>query len=493
MHSLTRLLTTTAIIGMAASPAWALDAQTAAKFDQLLAIIEQQNQKIERLENRLNQTSGQTITPVTDTKTYGSTPRDVLADQEKLRILERQIDHQQEQITVQAETLHELKKQKDSAVKITKRGASPQFDFGDGTTFNIHGRIQTDYALFDDGDTAADIPDQADIRRLFFGARGTIDHDWAYSFFVDFANGPGGERPTIQDAWVAYNGFDNLNLRVGNQTELFSIEQQVSNLNQSFIERSIVHDAFHPVRSIGATARYYEDNWTLAGGVFGDSPNDGNDTDDQEFAFGTRGTYAPILNNDHYLHLGGALRYASPNGTDAFTFNARPGSRLSDGIFGANTGAIANTEDSVTYGAELIYNYGPILLQAEYTGVDVGRNNGSSDVYFDGFYVHGSWFLTGENRKYNHKTGSLGRITPKKSLTGGGIGAWEIAARYATLDLTDGDITGGELDTFNLALNWYPQRNIRFDLNYIHNDADSSSPLGDSNVDAVVMRAQVDF
>lgn len=472
MNKYSKLLLTTALLSSLSLPAFAMDPETAKKFEQMMAVIEAQNEKIAALEARL----GGQVQPA---PVFSNNANPAI---EKISALEIQVQQQQVQLNQQAWALESIEPAAGDSgddVKIKMRGASPEVDFGNGTKFNLHGRIQTDFAAFDEGGSTVDIADQADIRRLFVGTRGTIDYDWAYSFFADFANGPGGERPNIQDAWLAYNGFDNLSLKVGNQIELFSLEQHVSNLNQSFIERSIVHDAFHPVRTIGATAKYSGENWTLAGGVFGDSPNDTADTDDQEHALGTRLTYAPILDGDHYLHLGGAARYASPGGTDTFTYNSRPGTRLSDGVFGANTGAIADVDDTMTYAAEVAYNIGPVALQAEYMTVDVERDEANLNALdFDGWYAHASWFLTGENRKYVAKKGSLGRVKPKAPLTEGGWGAWELAARYATVDLTDADVTGGELDTTNFAINWYPHNNVRFDLNYVHNEGDANSPIG---------------
>ena len=474
------LLATTALIALS-QPALAMDPETAKKFEQLMAVVEAQNEKIAQLEARLeNKPSPTTAAPAMD----------------KISALETQVQQQQAQLDQQAWALESIEPAAGDTgdeVKIKMRGASPQFDFGNGNTFNLHGRIQTDYAIFDEDAGAGDIADQGDLRRAWLAARGTIAHDWGYSLMADFAT-INTNRPVIQDAWLSYTGVDDWTFKVGNQIELFSFEQHVSNLNQSFVERSIVHDAFHPIRTIGATAKYHGGNWTLAGGAFSENPNDGNDTDDQQYAFGTRATFAPLLEDDHYLHLGAAARYASPGGGDTFTYNSRPGTRLSDGVQGANTGAIADVDDATTFAGELVYNIGPVALQAEYMTVDVERDEASlSELDFDGGYVQASWFLTGENRKYNAKNAGLKRVKPKNPLHEGGWGAWELAARYATVDLTDQDVTGGELDTTNFALNWYPHNNVRFDLNYIMNEGDANSPIGNNDVNAVVMRAQMDF
>jgi len=75
---------------------------------------------------------------------------------------------------------------------------APRFSSNDGTnSFNLHARIQSDAVFFDDDQR--DLPTNADIRRLWFGAAGNIAGAWSYNFYYDFASGTG----TLQDAWLA--------------------------------------------------------------------------------------------------------------------------------------------------------------------------------------------------------------------------------------------------------------------------------------------------
>ncbi|HEY5701879.1 MAG TPA: porin, partial [Gammaproteobacteria bacterium] len=73
-------------------------------------------------------------------------------------------------------------------------------------------------------------------------------------------------------------------------------------------------------------------------------------------------------------------------------------------------------------------------------------------------------YLTGETRHYNWKGGNFKATKVRSPFGKGGPGAWEVAARYGSLDLDDA--LGGEIDAFTAALNWYVNNNIMFKLNY---------------------------
>ena len=73
-----------------------------------------------------------------------------------------------------------------------------------------------------------------------------------------------------------------------------------------------------------------------------------------------------------------------------------------------------------------------------------------------------------------------------------GFGAWELAARYSTIDLNDSTVTGGKQNTYSVGLNWYPNTVIRFMLDYLHADV-RDKPGSNVSMDAVAARAQFAF
>ena len=56
-----------------------------------------------------------------------------------------------------------------------------------------------------------------------------------------------------------------------------------------------------------------------------------------------------------------------------------------------------------------------------------------------------------------------------------GCGAWEIAARWSSIDLNDGPVAGGEMDILSLAASWWlsPIFNVNLNYRYILNERDN--------------------
>ena len=142
----------------------------------------------------------------------------------------------------------------------------------------------------------------------------------------------------------------------------------------------------------------------------------------------------------------------------------------------------------------MAYINGPFHLQSEYYHTTVDREiSTNEDLTFSGFYVEGGWFLTGESMNYKASKGSFSRVTPKGVVGKGGIGVWQVAMRYSSLDLTDEDITGGEEDNFTVGLNCYATPNIRFAANYVNVLDVEGGPKDGDEPESFQIRTQVEF
>jgi phosphate-selective porin OprO/OprP len=141
---------------------------------------------------------------------------------------------------------------------------------------------------------------------------------------------------------------------------------------------------------------------------------------------------------------------------------------------------------------ELAVVWGSFSLQGEYFWTSLSSNE-ANDPVFQGAYLYGSWFITGERRHYSTSSARFSRVTPNGNFFDSGFGAWELAARWSWIDLTDELVEGGEEDNFTFGVNWYLNPNYRLMFNYIYADVKDRSDAEDGSTDIFQMRFQVDY
>ncbi|MFZ5491406.1 MAG: OprO/OprP family phosphate-selective porin [Pseudomonadota bacterium] len=215
---------------------------------------------------------------------------------------------------------------------------------------------------------------------------------------------------------------------------------------------------------------------------------------DEGYDLTARATWAPWLDTGRVLHLGTAVRRHEPeDSANGLRFASRPESNITD-VQLVDTGVLANTEDLLSYGLELAGEWGPWSLQSEYIRNGVNRK-AASDLDLQGWYVLASWFLTGESRPYKVSEGVFDRVTPTRIIGQGGIGAWELALRLSSLDLSDDALVGGEQHNLTAGVNWHLTPNVKLQANYIRVlDLDRPGHRNDGDEpSAYTVRAQVDF
>jgi phosphate-selective porin OprO/OprP len=176
-------------------------------------------------------------------------------------------------------------------------------------------------------------------------------------------------------------------------------------------------------------------------------------------------------------------------------YRARPESRLTDDRL-VDTGEFA-VKGVDLINAEAAVVLGPLSFQGEYyhTFTDAGVEG---DPNFWGFYLYGSYFLTGENRHYNISNGSFSLLKPINPFypRKGGSGAWELGLRLSHVDLNSGPIKGGRETNITAGLNWYLNRKTRFMFNYIRarvKDREVPPAFEDGDADIFQARFQIIF
>ena len=162
-----------------------------------------------------------------------------------------------------------------------------------------------------------------------------------------------------------------------------------------------------------------------------------------------------------------------------------------------DTGTMTATGQALL-GLEFLWIHGPLSVQSEYgwnfvdgaTATAINTLATPQNYVFSGGYFQVAYTLTGENRAYDRKGGTLAREYYGKSGPTSnaywvrdaddrlhyGTGAWEVAARYNYVDLNDGAgdnrIVGGRFSGITLGLNWYLNTNFNVMLDWVYDQRD---------------------
>ena len=374
----------------------------------------------------------------------------------------------------------------DIDVKVTTKGGLEIATYDGNFSFELGGRLMIDAGSYDKDKN--ELGNGTELRRARLDLDGTIFADWGYAFGVDFAGGDA----DVKNAYVSYDGFWPTQIIVGQFKEPFSMEELSSSKNITFMERALPNE-FAPGHHIGIGIDMPRETWTAALGLFGEAFGDDVDDEGNEgWAATGRVTFASIHSDTRALHLGAAASYRKTDSERVVKFNARPESHLTD-IKYVDTGKIKYVDGLIKYGLEAAGVFGPLSLQGEYILTEANRRNGFQDAEFRGWYLQGSWFITGESRPYKIDKGVFGQVEPRNKY-----GAVEVAVRYSTIDLTDDLIMGGEEENITLGLNWYINPQIRLMANYImvENDEDANADgdaIGDDDPNAFQFRFQLAF
>lgn len=370
------------------------------------------------------------------------------ASEAELALLKKQAANDQQQLA-------EVKKQADSGVEVTTRGGIGVKSRDGQFETRLRGRLMVDMA---DYDGEPQIADGTDIRRARLAWTGKMFGDWGFQLDYDFSDGG-----KLRDSFVAYTGWDQARLRVGLMEIPLGLQYRSSSKASQLIERSLL-GAFGGDRYIGMMADTKRQHWSAAVGVFGDDANEQRERNDEGWGLGARLTAAPINFDNRVLHFGVASFHRHLNDMATLRFSEQPEARVA-GFDIVDTDIIPSARTYTRTGVEWAAVRDRWSAQAEYMHTDVERSSGP-DVDFAGWHIQSGFFLTDDS--LNYENGDFGSPVPNKRLGDGGMGAWELVARYSSLDLTDQDIFGGEIDSLTLGINWYPVPMLRFSANYIN-------------------------
>lgn len=376
-------------------------------------------------------------------------------------------------------------KEKQDAVQWSFSDGKPTIRTGDGLfTMAIRGRAHLDSAIYDQSSSQTPaLNSGSNFRRAEFGVEGTFLRDWGYKMNFQWGNS-GDEGPArIKDLYLTYSGIKPITLWAGAIQTPMTLDDSTSSNDITFMERATAvnlatslgaGDGRTSFGVTGALSNFYGSLFYTTNTVnqgFTSSVNTSNEGSAVVTRLAT--AFQPTENSNIHLGVSGTYKM-DPNG--AVTFGDRPELRV-DPVSLISTGALNSSiagqgaQSAYAVGPEFAASYGPVRAQAEYYKYKVDRGGTLSDPEFDAWYVQASWVLTGESYKYAMDPAAYKGVKPASPFTmGGGIGAWELAARYSVANLNDNpgtgvatsaNIRGGDQKITTLGLNWYPNNNVR--------------------------------
>jgi phosphate-selective porin OprO/OprP len=439
----------------------------------------------------------------------------------------------------------------------------------------VGGMIQTDFAWFHQNNTSfaqyGNVEDGAEFRRarlkaygegfgimdycaeMEFGVLATLAvAPSAYTAGMNYGKKaavpflPYSEQVSFKDVFIGLHELPLVgNFRIGHFKEPFGLEQQTSDRFTTFMERSMADEGcIVPGRNIGMMVYNWTEDQraTCAMGAFKmNIPSDPGFIDQSDYgnwSVTSRVTWLPwydeATNGRGLLHLGFACSYrdigtipttqaidwSNPSSLASvfpFSISSRPEAHLGPKVVSLSLNTL---EDVELIGAELAYVDGPLSFQSEFygaflhEGAEAAAQGLHGNDFINGGYAYVSYFLTGENRTYNRKSGCFDRISPNENFfrvrdedgcVQCGKGAWEIGYRYSWVTLDDPaaglgttKAAGGWAIDHTLGLNWYLNPYMRLMWNYVYSiDHPDGSVVGTSkqtsNMSTFEMRAAIDF
>jgi phosphate-selective porin OprO/OprP len=326
-----------------------------------------------------------------------------------------------------------------------------------------------------------------EVRALRVGLVGTLNFPQPWVYYVSASTNAynRGLETSTDDSlqfidWrIDIPAGKEMTLSIGKQKEPISMSRLMGLVYLPMQERPAVLDTLLRSRNIGAlfSGVSFGRRMTWAGGVFNDWLESGDTFNENTTSFSGRLTWLPLISQDesNLLHLGFGLRYAN---TKESVRSAQKSEFRRSPIF-VDTGRF-DADSTLTYDLEASWRKGPFWLASEFVLTDVDSPATGSPSFF-GYSVTASWALTGEMRRYNHRSGVFRPLSVAKSVYQGGLGTWEVAARWSVLDLNDKLITGGEMRTFSLGLNWWLNQIFSVSVNYRLITLDRFGVEGDSS------------
>ena len=366
-----------------------------------------------------------------------------------------------------------------------------RYVFSDGTELGLTGVYRYDLDDFSNDTLPNGKPAFADShtnRRKELGL--TLKKKGVYDAIVDYEY----QGRTWLDTFVrvqskAVFGADYGAFRFGYSKTPVAFEGVTSTKADSFLELSLPAQAIFEGRRTGIDWAFERPRYILNAGYYWGQDLLG---DNDGTTLAARAAWTPRKADGDVLHLGvSASSEHRDSTTDGRGIEHAPSARVSSPpeagltpVRLVDSASLSNANRVERSGLEGLWIGGPWSVQGEILHENVSRYGGKPDFDAGGFYVFGSWLLTGESRPYAN--GNVGNVKPT-----GRWGALELLLRYSELDLNSSPVLGGKEHDWTLGANWYLTEHLKLQANYIR----ASSEKGNLALDPRIaeLRVQIYF
>ncbi len=454
---------------------------TAADQAELDAVVE----RLRRIEARLGLDSQSDPAAAADP---------VAALDQRLRILERKLELQQEDAAAKSLTMPVASlNEKGLAVK------SPQGDF----EIKLRGTVQADQrSFFGDGDLP--LNDTYLFRRIRPSLEGSLGSLIGFRLTPEFA----GDSATIIDAYVDVKFDPKYTLRVGKVKGPVGLERLQAANALALMERGFPTE-LAPNRDLGAQLQgeLAQARVSYAIGLFNGTPDgrDATTTDsDNNFEYAGRVFFEPWKNAANALSGLGFGIAASAGEKDGAGNNFLPRYRTPGQSVFFNYRTPVTAHGSHTRWSPQAYYYRNAFgLQAEYIESEQellipGAADSRVELAHSAWQLTGSWVLTGEDAGYR------GVVKPNHpfAVGGEGWGAFEVVGRYGELDIDDEAFpryadpatAATRSRAYGIGLNWFLTSNLKLAFNHTRASFDGGAAGGDRDDEKTFFsRVQVAF
>lgn len=348
---------------------------------------------------------------------------------------------------------------------------------------NIGLRLAVDTAAYAETSRLPDFGGGIDVRRFFVYTDGRFEYLFPVFFSLEFGVVESGFYFNEGTFW-----FENLpyigRLQFGQFKAPFALDAIESSRDLTFMEQASPLEALAPGSKVGIMGANtaFDRRLTWAAGWFADGQKTDVGDDSQSLSrVVARVTGLPLVGeapDDPLVHLGLSASYVYSGHAD-IRYQSRPESFLAPEL--VDTGPL-DAKNAFLYDVEGAWRQGPLSVQGEFVESFVDTRDFGGRTFY-GTYITLSDFLTGEQRPYNRDRGIFGQVEPRQNLDPceRHWGAWEVAARYSLVDLSNGPIQGGRMRILSAGLNWYWNPFVRWYFDYGFARVDEEPASGNLN------------